>query len=99
MEHLSDIVKTMDEIWRISKSDALIKIKSPYFASHRAQTDPSHKRFFTAESFDYFDPATKLGRSWPLRSNGVFKVVKRGVLFGRPYNIFVNVFNRILLIL
>lgn len=54
LEHLDDIVKVMEELYRIAKPGAAIKIHVPYFASVDAFTDPTHKRFFSARSFDYF---------------------------------------------
>jgi len=96
LEHLNDIAMTMEEIWRISKPDAIIKIISPYFANYRAYTDPSHKRFFTSESFDYFDLSTELARNWPVSTTARFMVIKKEVLFGRPFNMFGKYFNRIL---
>jgi len=54
LEHLDDIVKAMEEIHRIGKPDAVVVIDVPYFTSIDAFTDPTHKHFFTAKSFDYF---------------------------------------------
>jgi len=55
IEHLDDVIKTMNELWRISKKGARIKIDVPYFRSVYASIDPTHKHFFTYNSFNYFD--------------------------------------------
>ena len=57
IEHLDDIVKIMDEIYRISKPGGKIIVKVPYFRSRYAFIDPTHKHYFTVESFTYFDPS------------------------------------------
>lgn len=55
IEHLDDVMKTMDELWRISKKGARIKIDVPYFRSVYSSIDPTHKHSFTYNSFNYFD--------------------------------------------
>jgi len=56
IEHLDNVVKVMEEIHRISKPDGIIVIKVPYFRSRFAYIDPTHKHYFTVDSFSYFDP-------------------------------------------
>jgi len=58
LEHLDDIIKTMEEIYRIAKPKARIVIEVPHFASRNMFTDPTHKHFFGARSFNYFIPGT-----------------------------------------
>jgi len=57
LEHLNDVIKTMEELHRISKPGGLVKIIVPYFRAHWAYIDPTHKHFFTVDSFTYFDGA------------------------------------------
>lgn len=54
IEHLNDVVRVMEELYRISKPGARIQIITPYFASLDAFTDPTHKHYFSSRSFDYF---------------------------------------------
>jgi len=54
LEHVSDITKVMEEIYRISKDKAKVKIMVPYFASPNAWRDPTHKRLFNYDTFSYF---------------------------------------------
>lgn len=56
LEHLDDTVKIMEEIWRVCKPNARVFIKSPYYTSIGAFKDPTHKRFFTERTFEYFLP-------------------------------------------
>jgi SAM-dependent methyltransferase len=54
MEHLQDIKAVMEELHRIGKPRAVVKITVPFFRSRWAYIDPDHRRFFTSLSFDYF---------------------------------------------
>jgi ubiquinone/menaquinone biosynthesis C-methylase UbiE len=54
LEHLTDIVRAMEEIHRISKPNATVTIIVPYFRSKWACVDPTHKHFFTLDTLSYF---------------------------------------------
>jgi ubiquinone/menaquinone biosynthesis C-methylase UbiE len=54
LEHLTDVVKTMAEIHRITKQGADITIIVPYFRSKWACVDPTHRHFFTLDTMSYF---------------------------------------------
>lgn len=54
LEHLDNIIKVMEEIFRISKPNAELDIRVPHFSSMHAYGDPTHKHFFNTLSFDYF---------------------------------------------
>lgn len=56
LEHLDDVVRVMEEVHRIVKPGGLVKVIVPYFRSPWASIDPTHKHFFTVDSFAYFDP-------------------------------------------
>lgn len=56
IEHLDNVIRVMEELHRISKSGALIKIIVPFFRAKWAFIDPTHKHFFTVESMTYFEP-------------------------------------------
>ncbi|EKP04903.1 MULTISPECIES: class I SAM-dependent methyltransferase [Leptospira] len=56
LEHLDDVIKVMEEVYRICKPGGLVKVIVPYFRSLWAFTDPTHKHFFGVNSFTYFDP-------------------------------------------
>src|ERR1700690_911456 len=56
LEHLHDVIKVMEELHRISKAGGLVKIIVPYFRAKWAFIDPTHRHFFTVDSFSYFDP-------------------------------------------
>lgn len=56
LEHLNDVIKTLEELHRIGKPGALVKIIVPYFRARWAHIDPTHRHFFTVDSLSYFDP-------------------------------------------
>ena len=56
LEHLDDVLGVMEEVHRICKPGGIVKVIVPYFRSTWAYIDPTHKHFFTVDSFAYFDP-------------------------------------------
>src|SRR3546814_14154913 len=55
----------MEELHRITKPGGLVKIIVPYFRARWAYIDPTHRHFFTTESFAYFDPDHPVSRIYP----------------------------------
>ena len=45
----------MNEIWRVLGKDGVLKLKVPNAKFPRAFTDPMDSRYFTPETFDYFN--------------------------------------------
>ena len=54
LEHVRDLIFVMNEIWRVCRADALVRIIVPHYKSSGAFRDPTHVRFFTEDSFQYF---------------------------------------------
>lgn len=55
LEHLYDTVGIMEEIYRVCKNGAKVIVTVPYAKSTAAFKDPTHKKFFTERTFEYFD--------------------------------------------
>jgi len=53
LEHLENIIFVMNEMWRVMKPGGTLKGKVPGTWSGSI-ADPTHKRIFVPESFDYF---------------------------------------------
>jgi SAM-dependent methyltransferase len=54
IEHLDDIAAAMSEIHRICRPGAIVHLTVPHFSSDGAYTDPTHRHYFGAFTFDYF---------------------------------------------
>jgi SAM-dependent methyltransferase len=54
LEHLDDIVGTLEEIHRVASDRALLKLTVPHFSCANAFTDPTHRHYFGWFSFHYF---------------------------------------------
>jgi predicted SAM-dependent methyltransferase len=97
IEHLDEVFKVMEELQRICKPGGILIIKVPYFRSRYAFIDPTHKHYFTVESFTYFDPGhphhvmynyskcclktTKIIFNEDLPVRGIKKILKLPVLY------------------
>ena len=53
IEHLDDVVKTMEEIHRVCRHRAIVRITVPHFSSANTFTDPTHRHQFSSRSFHY----------------------------------------------
>jgi len=81
LEHLDDVVKVMEELWRIGKPGGVIKISVPHFSSDNYFTDLTHKHPFSSRSFDFFDPAYA-GKVHQFYSLVKFRIRKKIISFG-----------------
>ncbi|MEK6872889.1 MAG: hypothetical protein AABW90_02670 [Nanoarchaeota archaeon] len=70
----ADFIKIMEELSRICKKGAIIKIRSPVFPSMCSAQDPLTKKFMTWNTFEYFDG------SWHY-SKARFKTLKREYIY------------------
>ena len=78
VEHLTDIVKVMEEFWRILKPGGRLWIRTNDARyPERAWEDPTHKHAFTIHSFDYWDKTTFYGKEFGFYTKAQFKVIER----------------------
>ena len=87
LEHLEDVIKVLEELHRITSDGAAIKIIVPFFRSHYAFIDPTHRHFFTVRSFDYFDPAKDFNKYYKY-SRCCFNVRKVAFDENMPHGLF-----------
>ncbi len=59
-EHVADPVLFMTECHRILRPGAGLFIQCPYYRGRDAFTDPTHRRFPTEHTFDFWIPGTVL---------------------------------------
>lgn len=61
IEHVRDLIGLMEEVYRIGRHGALVEIVVPYYTSRGAFRDPTHVRYITEDTFQYFEPPTDYG--------------------------------------
>jgi predicted SAM-dependent methyltransferase len=54
LEHINNFIPLMHDLRRICKNGTIIKIKVPFYSSWGQYNDPTHVRFFTPFTFNYF---------------------------------------------
>ncbi len=74
LEHTNDLIKVMEELYRLSRSKAKIKVIAHYFSGQGAYNDPTHKGFFTWKTFDYFS-------NKGYYSTSRFRILKKRIFF------------------
>ena len=75
VEHLQDVIRTMEEIHRVCRPGAVVRITVPHFSCANAYTDPTHVHYFGASSFDY------ITREHAAYSEKRFRMRKRQIVF------------------
>lgn len=55
VEHTKDLIKFMDECYRILKVGGRMTVVAPYYSSMRAWQDPTHTRAICEATFLYFN--------------------------------------------
>lgn len=58
-EHVDNPVGFMTECWRVLKPGGEVYIHTTYWRSKNCYTDPTHKRFCTKRTFDYWIQGTR----------------------------------------
>ncbi len=79
LEHLCPgftFIALIDEIWRIVKPVGQFYIRTNYYQREQAYCDPTHQHYFTLDSFDFWDPATRFGIKYPY-SDKKWKIISR----------------------
>lgn len=87
LEHTPDLMKFMDEIWRICINDAKVTFVCPYYSSIRAWQDPTHKRAISEATFLYTNKDWRVSQKldhYPIKSN--FKTAQIVVFFNPPWD-------------
>jgi hypothetical protein len=70
IEHIRNLIGLMEEVYRISRPGGTVEVVVPYYTSRGAFRDPTHVRYITEDTFQYFEFPTAYG----IRTN--FKIEK-----------------------
>lgn len=77
LEHLPETVRTMEELHRILKQGGRARIRVPYWNAPDAISDPTHRKSFNEQSFDFFIPGTRHHDVRPYYSAAKFRLARR----------------------
>src|SRR5262249_28678989 len=77
IEHLDNIIATLEEIHRVCRHGAVVRITVPHFSCANAFTDPTHRRYFGYSSLDYVTGANELSFYTRIR----FKSLSSRIIF------------------
>jgi len=91
LEHLSDKIKVMNEIWRICKNGAEVHINVPYFAFAGAFCHAEHKSFFGYNTFEYWTNSSR-----EIRPTSNFELISRELQFSNSNNPFMKFLDKII---
>lgn len=79
LEHLDNVLLTLNEIHRIAKPNAIIEICVPHYASDNFNTDVTHKTHFSSRSMNYFIINSNF--EWNFYTNKKFKLIYSRISF------------------
>lgn len=85
LEHLDDLIPSIEEIWRILQPGGICRVSVPYWNSWCAAADPTHRRAFHEITFQFFDPASPYCQSRPYYSAARFSIIEENFILA-PFN-------------
>jgi ubiquinone/menaquinone biosynthesis C-methylase UbiE len=78
-----NVVKIMEEMHRIGKPGAILKIRTPHFSHPNSFRDPMHKWHFTIDTFDYFTDDFE----YPIYTDKKYRMIKKEFIFTRKWGL------------
>lgn len=54
VEHVTDVIAFMEEVYRVAAPGATVRLTVPHFSSANTWRDPTHRRAFAHGTLDYF---------------------------------------------
>jgi predicted SAM-dependent methyltransferase len=95
LEHVKNLAGLMAELKRICKNGAIIEIRVPHASAMPAHQDPTHVRFFTYTTMDYFTEKSFYDLpKFKLISKSLNYVVKEMTFLNRIFNPLINMAPR-----
>jgi len=79
LEHIKNFIQLIHELYRVCKKGSIIYVKTPFYSAWGQFNDPTHVRFFTPWTFNYFNQGTY---SHEVSSNKVMFKIKAKINFG-----------------
>ena len=103
LEHVADLMRLCEELHRVCRDGALVKVATPHFSSADAWADPTHRRAFGYRTFEFFarpqDARAPRLQQLASRAFGLeatvagwyteprFEIVERRITFRRPHRL------------
>jgi SAM-dependent methyltransferase len=83
LEHMNNLNKVIEELWRITKPGGIIKILSPYGIGPIYMGDPSHKTPICYRTFENYNVGNPYIKSYLTNfgSPARFRIKKRQIIF------------------
>ena len=82
-EHVDKPLLFVNEMWRVMEPGGIVRLRTTFWKTEQSYTDPTHKRWLTDKSFDYWIPGTEWharygnaysgGRHFSFHENGVWE--------------------------
>ncbi len=88
MEHIRDLIPFLEEVYRVCRPGAEVRVIAPYYTSRGAFRDPTHVRFITEDTFQYFESPTDYG----IKTN--FQIEKIEFDMRKPFRYFPKYFQK-----
>lgn len=87
-EHI-EYIPLLEELHRILKPGGIVEIRVPHFSSRFNFIDPTHKKMFSIQTFDFFTEHAPFERSYyfPFHFE---KTVYRKIAFSKSWVFFIN---------
>ncbi len=77
IEHLEDVVAALEEVHRVARDGAVVRVSVPHFSSGNAFGDPTHRRFFGYHTLDCFTE----GHEHSFYTRARFRYLHRQIIF------------------
>ena len=55
LEHIQDNLKVLEEIWRVCKDGAIVRLILPHFSNPAFSDDLTHKHRYSTRTFEHYD--------------------------------------------
>ena len=92
LEHTKNRLKVLDNLYKVCKNGAIIKIIVPYFAHVNSVACLDHYGRFGYRTFDTLDKSKEKSNWWGEETN--FKIIKKELRFSKRAKIIPFLFNK-----
>lgn len=88
LEHI-EYAPLLAELHRILKKGGILEIRVPHFSSRFNFIDPTHKKMFSVQTFDFFTDQALFGRNYYFDFH-FEKIIYRHICFSKSALFFIN---------